>query len=116
MTEQKQEETWETYTSSWAASPSDRLEAFRSALEAGCVYKDPNIEAKGYDELAGYMEGFQEQMPGAGFVTRSFVSHHDSALINWDMVAGDGTVVSPGTSIGVFSESGKLVSMTGFFG
>ncbi len=115
MTEQQQEEIWETYTASWAASPVDRRAAFEAALQDDCVYKDPNIEAKGLDEIAGYMEGFQEQMPGAGFVTRSFASHHDSALINWDMVDGDGNVVSPGTSIGVFGESGKLVSMTGFF-
>lgn len=31
------------------------------------------------------------------------------------MVDGSGTVINPGTSIGMFSKDGRLKSMTGFF-
>ena len=116
MTSAKARDVWESYTASWAAAEGEpRLDLFRDCLTEDCVYKDPNTETHGYDELTAYMVGLQQQIPGAGFVTCDFVSHHDSALIRWNMVDGSGTVISPGTSIGVFSKDGRLKSMTGFF-
>jgi len=104
---------WDSYTASWSATEDEsRLALFRDCLTDDCVYKDPNIETHGYEELAAYMTGLQQQIPGAGFVTREFVSHHDSALIRWNMVDGSGTVINPGTSIGVFSKDGRLKSRT----
>lgn len=73
---------WDSYTASWSATEDEsRLALFRDCLTDDCVYKDPNIGTHGYEELAAYMTGLQQQTPGASFVTREFVSHHDSALI-----------------------------------
>ena len=116
MTAQDQSRIWETYTSSWSADSDEaRRKAYTTCLTEDCVYKDPNIETHGYKELASYMAGLQAQIPGAGFVTRRFVTHHDSALISWDMLDAARKVISPGTSVGVFAEDGRLRSMTGFF-
>ncbi len=116
MTMPDRRNIWESYTASWLADQDDaRLDAYKACLVDDCVYKDPNIEARGYTELASYMATFQQQMPGGHFVTRQFVTHHDSALVHWDMVDRAGTVISPGTSIGVFGDDGRLKAMTGFF-
>ncbi|MEE9413935.1 MAG: nuclear transport factor 2 family protein [Acidimicrobiales bacterium] len=105
---------WETYTSSWTAgSTAERLATYASCLSSDVSYTDPNVAANGYDELAQYMAGFQQQLPGGGFVTKDFSDHHDVAIINWDMVDAAGNVLSPGTSFG--GDDGLLKSMTGFF-
>lgn len=116
MNESDFRNTWDTYTASWKADSEEaRLAAYATCLDSDCTYTDPNVEAAGYAEIAAYMAGFQQQMPGGGFVTRNFSAHHTSALVHWDMTDGEGNVVSPGTSIGVFGTDGRLVSMTGFF-
>lgn len=116
MNESDLRQTWETYTASWNAdSDKARMDSYAACLAKDCTYADPNIEATGYDQIAEYMAGFQQQLPGGGFVTRSFQTHHNSALVHWDMTDGDGNVLSPGTSIGVFAADGRLRSMTGFF-
>ena len=88
--------------------PSDRF------LHEGFVYTDPNVETVGYDDLAEYMNGFQQQVPGAGFVNRHVSHHHDVLLVQWDMTGPDGTVLGPGASFGRTHPDGRLASMTGF--
>ncbi len=69
----------------------------------------------GYDDLAEYMNGFQQQIPGAGFINRHVAHHHDVLLVQWDMIGPDATVLSPGTSFGRAHADGRLASMTGFY-
>lgn len=109
-------EVWEMYAATWGkGNDESRRRAYKNCLAEECVYTDPNVRTVGYDELAAYMAGFQQQLPGAGFATAEFSEHHDAALVRWDMVDGEGNTVSPGTSFGSFGEDGRLTSMTGFF-
>lgn len=116
MITEQQRDVWATYTATWQAPSRDtRLRAFEDSLAEGCVYTDPNIRAVGHAEIADYMDGFQQQLPGGGFATRQISGHHDSVLVEWDMVDSSGAAISPGTSIGTFNADGRLTSMTGFF-
>ena len=116
MITDKQRAVWETYTSTWQEPSTEvRIAAYADCLSEDCVYTDPNVKAVGYAEIDGYMAGFQQQLPGGGFVTREISGHHEMVLVEWDMVDASGTAISPGTSIGTFDEAGRLTSMTGFF-
>jgi hypothetical protein len=108
--------TWELYTATWRArSPQARLEDFRRCLSERCIYTDPSVRAVGHDELAAYMDGFQNQNPGGSFATRDFSHHHDCVLVAWEMLDGAGKTVGAGTSFGTLGADGRLTSMTGFF-
>ena len=43
------------------------------------------------------------------------MAHNDKSIAKWDMCDGDGKVLMEGISYGEYNESGKLVSMTGFY-
>jgi SnoaL-like domain len=106
----------EVYASSWGPLTNDaRRATFEACLHEDFVYTDPNIRTVGYDELATYMGGFQQQVPGGGFINRDVANHHDSLLLHWDMTGPDGAVLSPGASFGTVHSDGRLASMTGFY-
>lgn len=108
--------TLDTYASSWGPlTTDDRMTAFTACLHEDFVYTDPNIRTVGYDELATYMDGFQQQVPGGGFVNRDLANHHDSLLVHWDLTGPDGAALSPGASFGTIHADGRLASMTGFY-
>jgi len=117
VTTEQQRDVWEIYAATWRVpSRAKRLAAYQDCLTEDCVYTDPNIRAVGHTEIADYMDGFQQQLPGGGFATRQISGHHDTVLVEWDMVDSSGAAISPGTSIGTFDTAGRLTSMTGFFG
>ena len=104
------------YARTWGPLTNDeRSAAFQQCLHEEFVYTDPNIRTFGYDELAQYMIGFQQQVPGGGFVNRQVASHHHTLLVHWDMTGPDGVAVSPGASFGVVHPDGRLAAMTGFY-
>ena len=107
---------WETYTKSWSvADASRRLQLFEQCLNPNCVYTDPVTQATGYGPLSGYMSELHKNVPGVGFVTTDFKSHHDRSLTHWNMVDGKGNILSQGVSYGMYGTDGRLTQMTGFF-
>ena len=109
-------ETWELYTSSWKTETSeDKRAIFAKCLDAACVYNDPLIRTKGWDELLKYMLDFHKQIPGGHFVTKYFLAHSNKSIAKWDMKNGDSTILGEGISYGEYNNEGRLVSMTGFF-
>ena len=116
MESNSQQITWETYTRSWSeTNTSKRLQLFEECLSPDCVYTDPLIQTTGYAQLFGYMSELQKNVPGVKFVTTDFKSHHDRSLTHWNMVDGNGNVLSQGASYGMYSADGRLLQMTGFF-
>lgn len=107
---------WEIYTASWSEPDSARrLRMFEDCLDAQCTYTDPLTQVSGYAALSQYMSDFQKSTPGARFVTTLFKSHHMRSLVNWDMQAASGKVLSHGVSFAMYNEQGRLLHMTGFF-
>lgn len=116
MESNSQQITWETYTRSWSeTNTSKRLQLFEECLSPDCVYTDPLTQTTGYAQLFGYMSELQKNVPGVKFVTTDFKSHHDRSLTHWNMVDGNGNVLSQGASYGMYSADGRLLQMTGFF-
>ena len=108
--------TWETYTTAWKATTADEQRAlFTQSLDPHCVYNDPNTAARGWQELAAYMDAFHQQVPGGHFQTKTFTNHHQQSIATWNMLDGTGQVIGEGTSYGKYNDHGKLVAMTGFF-
>lgn len=108
--------TWQSYTETWkTTSESERLTLLQSAIEPGCRYLDPQMDVTGPAALSAGIAAFQEQFPGAHFVTTRFWSHGRTALARWEMRAGDGAVLDEGASYAEFSGAGRLASITGYF-
>ncbi|MES2073486.1 MAG: nuclear transport factor 2 family protein [Pseudomonadota bacterium] len=110
------QQTWEQYTSAWKMTDrAERLAVFAEALAADAVYTDPLVQTASWDELISYMENFQQQLPGAHFVTRYFLAHHQKSIAHWDMQTHEGLTIGGGSSYAEYDQRGKLISMNGFF-
>jgi len=107
---------WETYTRAWSeVDSSKRFELFEESLSPDCVYTDPLVQTSGYDQLSGYMSELHKNVPGVRFITTDFKSYHDRSLTQWNMVDGDGNILSQGASYGLYGADNRLIQMTGFY-
>lgn len=114
--DEQHKETWETYVSAWrAVSTGEKRASLRESVTEACAYRDPLTEAKGHEQLIGYMLDFHKQVPGGHFVTKYFRAHHDRSIAKWDLVDGSGNAIGDGISYAEYGSDGKLVAMTGFF-
>ena len=106
---------WDIYRSCWSEpNATQRTKKLQKILTDDFEYRDPNFEIKGYQELSGYMQQFQEQFTEASFVTKDISIHHNRCLVNWYMVNAKSETLSNGTSF-VLCENNKLKQITGFF-
>lgn len=107
---------WETYASAWKVeSKNEKLELFEQCLAPECIYRDPLTVADGFEELSNYMMEFHKMVPGGHFVTQNFKTHNNRSIAQWNMCAGDGTIVGDGISYGEYNDAGKIIAMSGFF-
>ncbi len=112
----KYREIWETYTSSWKSSSNEeKMELFKQSLEKDCTYTDPLTAVQGWEQLLTYMNEFHQQIPGGYFETNYFLTHHDKSIARWNMKNGEDVIVGEGISYGQYNDSGKLISMVGFY-
>ncbi len=110
------QDQWEFYTTAWKVkTEAEKHALFEKCLATDCVYHDPHAVTESWDALASYMLEFHKMVPGGHFVTREFNSHNNRSIAEWDMCAGDGTVVGVGISYGEYNEAGQLTSMSSFF-
>lgn len=116
MENNSQRKTWETYGQSWSeVDAAKRIKLFERCLHPDCVYTDPLMQTAGYDHLSGYMAELQKNIPGVKFIVTDFKNHHDRSIAHWDMVDGNGNLIFPGASYGVYGADGRLTQMNGFF-
>jgi len=116
MENNSRKSTLETYAKSWSeADTSKRLKLFEQCLSPDCVYTDPTSQVTGYEEFSGYMSELQRNVPGVAFVPTELQSHHDRSLMHWNMVDGEGKILSQGASYFLYGADGRLTQMTGFF-
>jgi hypothetical protein len=109
-------QTWERYVSAWKATEAgDKRALFDGCLSPLCVYRDPQTERRGWDDVLAYMLEFHRQVPGGHFVTDQFVAHHGRSMARWTMRDAAGRILGEGTSYGEYDEDGRLLAMTGFF-
>jgi len=109
-------DVWERYVRSWqVASIAEKRAIFSTCLAPACLYTDPLTQARGWDELAAYMAGFHEQIPGGHFATKQFFAHHLRSVARWIMLSGDGAPLGEGISYAEYDVHHRLVTMTGFF-
>lgn len=108
-------EIWEAYGNAWS-EPIEiiRKQTLNLFLIPDCSYTDPNVEITGIDAISDYMKEFQKGFPGARFVVTDFKIHHEQSLAHWNMVDGQGDILSKGASFGMYKNE-QLIKMTGFF-
>jgi hypothetical protein len=110
------EAVWERYVASWkAGTTAEKRALFAESLAPECIYTDPLARTQGWDELLSYMASFHEQVPGAHFVTESFMAHHGRSIAHWKMLSATGEQIGSGASYGEYDARQRLVAMTGFF-
>jgi hypothetical protein len=61
------------------------------------------------------MAQFQQSAPGGAFVATKSATHHDRALMHWNMIDGKQNVLAQGVSYFLYGADGRLTQMTGFF-
>ena len=108
-------QAWKTYRASWSNENSiKRAYDLRKITSDDFVYRDPNIELNGFEQLSDYMTQFQKEFAGASFIITDFIEHHNRSLAHWNMVNSENEVVANGTDFATY-ENGKLKQITGFF-
>lgn len=110
------EALWNRYSASWSMPAAERIERLGETVAPDVTYTDPSIMLTGIAAFSEYMEGFQENMPGAGFAIRDVLDHHGRTLSHWNMVDVNDSVIGTGTSYAELTADGKLAHITGFFG
>jgi hypothetical protein len=114
--DQDRRTVWERYVMSWkVSSATEKRAIYASCLAPDCVYTDPLVQAKGWDELLQYMLDFQQQIPGGHFLTEQFIEHHQRSIARWKMLNADAVAIGDGVSYAEYDAQGRLVAMTGFF-
>ncbi len=107
--------TWELYAKAWSSvDPEERRRLLQGSIAPSCVYTDPVAQSHGRAELAGVMEQFQRNMPGATIEVDAFTSHHDHALVHWRAVDASGVPRLSGADAVLFDGDGLLARITGF--
>jgi SnoaL-like domain len=107
---------WELYARAWSAvSDPERTDILHKALAPSFTYMDPRIECKSASEMQKNLEAFQGRQPGGRFALRDCLPHHDVALVNWQLIKGDGTASNTGYDFVQFAPSGQIARITGFF-
>ncbi len=107
---------WDEYALSWSETDETaRLKIFASCLGEAIAYCDPMMNTSGYEELSGYMNGFQQQLPGHRFVIDEVMAHNGRCLAKWTLSSQEHGAVHEGTSFAEVGEDGRLTNITGFF-
>ena len=69
--------------------------------------------------LGGFADGAGESgrlwVESWRFALRDCLRHHDVALVNWQLIKGDGTSSNTGYDFVQFAPSGQIAKITGFF-
>jgi hypothetical protein len=108
--------SWEDYALSWKVkSAEEKRTLFDKCLDKDCTYNSPVIKTRGWEQLVDHMLEFHKNVPGGYFNTTYFRSYDNKSIARWDMVTGKDDVVGDGISYCEYNDSGKLISMTGFF-
>ncbi len=116
MNPEEMRSKWELYAKAWSpVSDAERKQVLEHSLSPDFFYVDPMIECHGQKELIVNLEAYQQRQPGGSFVLRSFLPHHDVALVNWQLIKKDGTAANLGSDFVRFTGSGLIASITGFF-
>ena len=106
---------WNRYSQTWSMTAAERLARLAEVAAADVSYTDPNVTVTGYAAFSAYMDGFQENMPGASFRIAHVFEHHGRTLAHWTMHNGDGEEIGTGTSFAELGDDGRLKAITGFF-
>lgn len=107
---------WERYVGAWNATASaERRALFTQSLAPDCVYRDPQTETRGWNELERWMADFHANMPGTRFATQTFAAHHGRSVARWRMLSATGVALGEGISYGEYDAEQRLVAMSVFF-
>ena len=109
------EQLWRRYAACWSLPLSERAAELPGCVVDDVAYLDPKTPATGLDQLANYMEGFVQSLPGARFEIVEVLHHHDRSLARWRLRGRDGGIAQTGTSTAVHAPDGRLATITGFF-
>ena len=116
MSPEAMREQWEGYGKAWSAvSDAERETLLSQSLANYFHYIDPRIECHGQQDVIQNLEAFQQRQPGGRFALKSILTHHDTALVNWQLIKGDGTAANLGFDFVRFDQSGHIHEITGFF-
>ncbi|GAA2866124.1 hypothetical protein Acy02nite_38840 [Actinoplanes cyaneus] len=106
---------WHAYAAAWTAPAAERRTLLERHVSPEVAYRDPGIEVRGRDELAGYMHDFGQAMPGLRFAIVAVDAHHDRSLAHWEMRDPDDVAVQNGISHAAHDAEQRLTDITGFF-
>ena len=106
---------WPRYAAIWSLDAQQRQVELDACLADDATYCDANGFLEGRAALSHYMSQFQASAPGARFLIRSVLHHHDCSLANWSLVGANGDILQTGTSFGALAGDGRLHAISGFF-
>lgn len=108
----------DTYFAMWNEDDvARRAELIEQAWTTDARYRDPLLEADGYDGLSTMVDTVHQHYPGQRFTRLSGVDlHHDQARVAWHLAADEGDPTVVGIDLVELAEDGRIRRITGFFG
>ena len=108
-------ETWEIYMRCWSETNHViRNQLMEQVLIIDCTDTDAYSHVEGREQLSDYMDDFQKKVEGIKFIATHFVAHHNQSLAHWDMLDGNGNLITKGASFAMYDKDGRLTQMNSF--
>ena len=111
-------ETVKAYLASWSlVDPDERARSLAAVMESDATYVDPAGQAQGRDAFDAHIASIQSLFVGHHLGLASAVDEHNNVMrFEWELRDPNNEVTLTGTDFCTLSASGKLQSVTGFFG
>jgi hypothetical protein len=85
-------ELYKQYATAFSAiSDQERRRILNSVAVTEIIYRTPSVEGTGHQVIIDDINEFQKKFPGGRFALYSVSEHHDVALMEWQLILGDGT-------------------------
>ena len=109
--------SFDSMLAAWNEPDPDKVRALlNEALAPNVRFVDPSIDLTGIDAFADNVFHVQSQIPGAVYSRTSGVdSQHGFHRYHW-AIHHNGKLIQPGFDVAETDESGRVVTVIGFFG
>lgn len=103
------------YLEGWKPVSKEERERIASEVMIEDVaYTTPRHESGDRHTAIKDMEAFQARLPGGHVEIRDVSSHHDVALVTWDLIQADGESTAKGHDQLRISKEGKIIGLITF--
>ena len=111
---QKLWDIYEKYAAGWKPISKKEREIAAQIMAENIEYRTPSHDSGDRNTAIKDMEAFQAKFPGGHFEIREVSSHHDLALVTWELIQVNGESFAKGHDQLRISTEGKIIGLRTF--